>query len=137
MFSRPMSPSEELPPELRAFLFSCVESIAQVELLLLFRGSDRFRSVRDVAQDLRVSRTAARHDLEILAARGLLEVRVGEETLYRYAPKSDELARYGDLLAQHYITSRHLVLTFVSTHAQSAARRFADAFRIRDKDKDD
>ena len=87
--------SQELPRELLAFLHSCIESIAQVELLMMLRGSDRLRTAREVAADLRVSVAAARRDLEILAARGLLEVSVGAETAYRYRPKSDDLARRG------------------------------------------
>ena len=123
--------SDELPPDLRAFLHTCIESIDQVELLILLRGSDRFRTPRDVASEFRVSSAIARRNLETLSARGLLEVRVGEETAYRYRPKSDELARYCDLLAQHYITSRPAVLGFVATESRLAAKRFADAFKLR------
>ena len=103
-------PPGELPSELRAFLHSCIESIDQVELLMMLRGSDRFRTAREVASEFRMSAQHARRDLETLSARGLLEVRVGEETSYRYRPKTEQLAQYGDLLAQHYIASRQAVL---------------------------
>jgi predicted ArsR family transcriptional regulator len=125
----------QLPSELRAFLYSCIESIEQIELLMMLRGSDRFRTAREVAADLRVDSAVARRDLDTLSARGLLEVSVGAEIAYRYKPKSDELARYGDLLAQHYITSRHSMFTLVSTHSRLAAKRFADAFKLRDTEK--
>jgi hypothetical protein len=128
----PAEPSEGLPPQLRAFLHSCIESIDQVELLMLLRGSDRFRTARDVASESGVSAIAARRNLETLSARGLLEVRVGEETSYRYRPKSEELGRYCDLLAQHYITSRPAVLGFVATESRLSIKRFADAFKLRD-----
>ena len=126
--------SGTLPAELRAFLHSCIDSITQVELLIMLRGSDRFRTARDVASDLGAQAAAARRDLEILAARGLLEVRVGEETSYRYRPKSDDPARYCDLLATHYITSRPAVLGFVATESRLAVKRFADAFKLREKE---
>jgi predicted ArsR family transcriptional regulator len=126
--------ARNLPPELRAFLHSCIESLGQVELLIMLRGSERVRTAREVASELRVSAAVARRDLETLAARGLLEVRVGEETSYRYRPKSEELARYCDLLAQHYITSRQAVFGFVATESRSAAKRFADAFKLRKPD---
>jgi len=121
-----------LPPELRAFLHSCIESLGQVELLMILRGSERVRTAREVASELRVPPAVARRDLETLAARGLLDVRVGEETSYRYRPKSEELARYCDLLAQHYITSRQAVLGFVAAEARLSIKRFADAFKLRD-----
>ena len=120
-----------LPSQLRAFLHTCIESIEQVELLIMLRGSDRFRTAREVASASGVSPTAARHNLETLAARGLLDVRVGEETSYRYQPKSEELGRYCDLLAQHYVTSRAAVLGFVATESRQSLRRFSDAFKLR------
>jgi hypothetical protein len=103
---------------------------------MLLRGSDRFRTARDVASELRMSSAGhARRDLETLSARGLLEVRVDEETSYRYRPKSDELARWSDLLAQHYVTSRQAVLGFVATESRLSVKRFADAFKLRDTEK--
>jgi DNA-binding FadR family transcriptional regulator len=128
-------PDHELPTELRVFIHSCIESIEQVELLLLMRGSDRMRTARDIASALRVSVPAARRNLETLAARGLLEVRVGEEIAYRYRPKSDDLARFCDLLAQFYITARQAVLGFVAAESRLSIKRFSDAFRLRDPEK--
>jgi predicted ArsR family transcriptional regulator len=127
-----MPPDHSLPPELRAFLHSCIESIDHVELVMVLRGSDRWRTARDVAAEFRLSPSGARQWLETLAARGLLEVRVGEETSYRYRPKSEELGRYCDLLAQHYISSRADVLGFVADNSRLSAKRFADAFRLRE-----
>jgi DNA-binding FadR family transcriptional regulator len=128
-------PGNTLPSELRVFLHTCIESIAQVELLLLMRGSERMRTARDIASELGVTVAAARRDVEILAARGLLEVRVGEEIAYRYRPKSDDLARYCDLLAQYYITSRQTVLGFVAAESRLSIKRFADAFKLRDREE--
>jgi predicted ArsR family transcriptional regulator len=125
----------QLPRELRAFLHTCIETIEQVELLLMMRGSERFRTAREIAGDLGVSIAVARREVETLAARGLLEVRVGEEIAYRYRPKSEELARYGDLLAQFYITSRQAVLGFVATESRLSIKRFSDAFRLREPEE--
>ena len=125
----------QLPHELRAFLHTCIETIEQVELLMMLRGSERLRTAREIAGELGVSTSVARHDVETLAARGLLEVHVGDEIAYRYRPKSEELARYGDLLARHYITSRHAVLGFVAAESRLSIKRFSDAFRLRDPEK--
>ena len=131
----PNEPGNELPAGLRAFIHSCIESIEQIELLLLMRGSERFRSARDIASELRVAISVARRDVETLAARGLLEVHVGEEITYRYRPKSDDLARYCDLLAQYYITSRQAVLGFVAAESRLSIKRFSDAFKLRVPEK--
>jgi DNA-binding FadR family transcriptional regulator len=125
----------ELPAELGVFIHSCIESIEQVELLLLMRGSEPMRTARDVASEVGVSVARARGHLETLAARGLLEVRVGEEIAYRYRPKSDELARYCDVLAQYYITSRQALLGFVAADSRLSIKRFAEAFRLRNAEK--
>src|SRR4051794_3438625 len=131
----PNDGEEVLPSELRVFLHSCIESIEQVELLLLLRGSERMRTAREIATALRISIAIARSDVETLAARGLLEVRVGEEIAYRYRPKSEDLVRYCDLLAQYYITSRQAVLLFVATESRQSIKRFSDAFKLRDREK--
>jgi predicted ArsR family transcriptional regulator len=125
----------ELPPELRSFLHACIDSIEQVELLMMLRGSERLRTVREIAEALRISPSAARREVETLAARGLFAVSVEGETSYRYQPRSDELARRCDLLAQHYITSRLLIFNAVATQSRPALKRFADAFKLRDTEK--
>jgi predicted ArsR family transcriptional regulator len=130
-----MDHEHQLPAGLRVFLHSCIDSIAQVELLLLLRGSERFRTAREIAAELGLSAPAARAAVETLAARGLLDVRVGDEIAYRYKPKSDDLARYCDLLAQHYITSRQAVLSFVADETRMSIKRFSDAFKLREGDK--
>jgi predicted ArsR family transcriptional regulator len=76
-------PRTELPPELRAFIHSCIDSLEQVELLMLLRGSARVRTAREIASELHLAPSAARRQLEALAARGLMDVRVAEETGYR------------------------------------------------------
>lgn len=124
----------DLPPELRAFLHSCIESIEQVEVLILLRGSERSRTAAGIAAALRLSPAAARRDLDTLAARGLLEVRVGPELTYRYRPKSEELGRYCDLLAECYVTARQDVFGYISTQSRLAMKRFADAFKLRGPD---
>ena len=124
--------ARELPPELRAFIHSCIDSIVQVELLLLLRSAGGVRTVREAAARLGVPPAVARRDLDTLAARGLLEVRVGEETAYGYGPKSDDLRRYAELLAEHCGTSRQAVFGFIAAESRLSIKRFADAFKLRD-----
>jgi predicted transcriptional regulator of viral defense system len=127
-----MGEDEELPQALRAFIYSCIESIEQVEALMLLRGADRHKTVRDVSTMLRVPAATARRDLETLAARGLLEVRVGDETEYAYKPKSEELGRYADLLAQYYVTARAALYGYIATGSRLSIKRFSDAFKLRE-----
>ena len=48
--------------------------------------------------------------------------------MYPLRPKTADLARYGDLLAQHYVTSRQAVFGFIATPSRLSIKRFADAF---------
>jgi predicted ArsR family transcriptional regulator len=127
----PKDAAGELPPDLRAFLHTCIESIEQVEIVIALREQGAVRTAREVAAQLGISTAAARGHLETLAARGLLDVQVSEETSYRYRPKSPELERYCDMLAHHYATARAAVLGFVATESRLSLKRFADAFKIR------
>jgi predicted ArsR family transcriptional regulator len=117
-----------LPPELRAFLYSCIDSVDQAELLLYLRRLGRSLTVREVSGDLGLASLPVRQHLETLTARGLLRAEIGDEVRYRYAPDSERLRGYGELLADHYAADRDAVRRSISARA---ARTFADAFKIR------
>ena len=126
--------SSSLPTELRAFLYSCIDSLEQVELLVALARTDAARTTREIGAELGLAEASARRHLETLKARGLLAVKVGDEVTYRYEPKTPELARYTDQLLQHYETSRLDVLTYVSTSSRGTLKRFSDAFKLRDQE---
>ena len=126
--------SSSLPPELRAFLFSCIDSLEQVELLVALARTEMPRTTREIGAELGLAEASARAHLETLKARGLLTVKVGDELAYRYQPKTIELARYTEQLLQHYDSSRLDVLTYVSTRSRTALKQFSDAFKLRDQE---
>ena len=127
-----MSNSGDLPSELRAFLFSCIESVEQVEILMRLHGSERAWTAREVGNGIQIADAAARAHLETLAARGLLRVSVDQETTYRYEPNSQKLRECGALLSEYYLTSRSAVLGFVAARSRAGMRTFIDAFKLRD-----
>jgi hypothetical protein len=122
------SSASNLPPELRAFLYSCIDSVDQAELLLHLRGVGRALTVRELSADLGRAPLPVRQDVEAMTARGLLRAEVGDELRYRYGPGSEKLREYGELLADHYARDRDAVRRSISARA---ARTFADAFKIR------
>ncbi len=126
-------PHDDLPPALRAFLYSCIDSIEQLDMLMLLRRSDRAWRAREVAAELQLSDAVARAHLETLTARGLLHARAEGEVTYRFQPKTNELARYAALLAEAYASSRHLVVRFVATRSPRT-KSFSDAFKLREPD---
>jgi hypothetical protein len=120
-----------LPAELKAFLYSCVDSLEQLEIIIRLQASEDAFTARALGRELGLADGFARMHLEILVARGLLKTAVGDEVLYRYAPRSRELQRFGQLLAEWWTHSRSAVGHYVAMHSRSSLRTFAKAFDIR------
>jgi predicted ArsR family transcriptional regulator len=125
------SSPDELPHELRAFIYSCIDGVEQVEILALLGRSGRPWNARGTAAELGLSDAQARHHLETLTARGLLQIAVARDVSYAYAPKTADLRGYADQLIDRYATSRSTVLRFISTNPHRL-KRFSDAFKLRD-----
>jgi hypothetical protein len=119
--------------ELRAFIYSCFDAAEQVELLVWLQRSAESATARAAAQACAISDGTVRHHLETLAARGLLQIAVGEETTYRFAPKRAELQAYAEALVAAYAESRTAVMRLVVTNPLRSARRIAGAFTFRDR----
>jgi hypothetical protein len=122
----------DLPNDLRAFLFSCIDSIEQVETLALLARSSRQWTARAVGAQLGLPDGGARHHLEALVARGLLQIAVGPEAMYSYGPKA-ELQGYADRLVEYYARDRMTVMRAIAT-APRHLKRFAEAFKLRETD---
>ncbi len=126
--------NDELPsPELRAFIYSCIDSVEQVQVLDLLSSSDDAWTARGVAEQASMSDATARHHLESMAARGLVAITVASETSYRYAPKTDALRRYGDQLVAQYRRAPMSVIRLIANNVAPSVKRIADAFRLRDR----
>ena len=124
---------DELSPELRAFLYSCIDTIEQLEALVLLRRSGQPWTTRAVAAELGLTDVQTRAYLETLTARGLLAARAGNEVTYKFEPRTPELTRYAALVADAFSTSRGAVLRFVATSSRRT-KIFSDAFKLRDTD---
>lgn len=110
-------------------MFTCIDSLEQVELLVRLQAGAVPHSAAAMAHDLDITAAAARHHLETLAARGLLQIEVSGEVTYRFAPKSDHLRGYAERLITIYRSSRMTVVR--ALQGSSGIRNFADAFKLR------
>jgi DNA-binding IclR family transcriptional regulator len=113
---------------LRAVLYSCIDSIEQIELLAWLKSAGRPAAVREVAEALRLPAPLTRRHAETLVARGLLQAQGGEQVTFRFAPVSADLHRLADLLTDRYGEAREPIVRAISSRA---ARTFADAFKLR------
>lgn len=117
-----------IPEDLREFILGHIDSIAQLEaLLLLRRNPNEAWTAATAAQRLYISDSEAISALEHLCARGLLSC---SDDRYRLAGESDEDRRMMDQLAEAY--ARHLIPVTNLIHGKPRRlREFSNAFRIR------
>jgi len=121
-------PDQLLPPELVEFLENHIDSITQLEALLLLRSTPRQAwDLPGIAKRLYVDESQVLRELEHLIARGLVE---RDDNRYVFEPKSEDLSRSVALLSDFY--RAYLIPITNIIHAKPGRiRQFADAFRLK------
>lgn len=122
-----------IPHEVARFILDHIDSIAQLEAILLLRTSpDTWWECKQVAERLYISEENCSPILESHCERGLLlSEKVGGKSTYRYRPKTGDLREVIDRLAYYY--SKHLVPVSNLVHAKARSRieGFARAFDMK------
>lgn len=119
-----------IPDDLKKFIFDNIDTIAELEGLLLFHGNAHIQwNAKSISQRLYISEQESTVLLSKLAARGFLSA--DEKASYNFQVKQPELAemvrRLGEIYAQYLVPVTHLV----HSKPKSRVQEFADAFRIR------
>jgi hypothetical protein len=128
---------DAIPLEVRRFLSEYVDSVEQLEILVfLERESERFCSALAVARALHLSEGSAILSLETLARRGLLDVRLSTDVVYRFSPATAPLSDEVRATVAAYRERRSALLAFVTSARRRSLKDFSDAFRFT-KDPDD
>jgi hypothetical protein len=129
--------AQELPNDVAQFIVEYVDSIEQLEVLLLVRATaPKEWDGTTVARELRIDARSAASRLANMAARGLLVTTDAAAGRYRFDPKSPELRRVVGQLADTYDERRVSVITLIFSKPSDTIRSFADAFRIRKDERD-
>ena len=124
-----------LSPEVTAFIADYIESVVQLEVLLLLQASPaREHAAADLGKQLAVDPAWADAQLSNLADRGLLSRTAPPSPQYRYNPKSQELDHAVQGLARAYADRRVSVISAIFSKPSEQLRSFADAFKIRRDD---
>lgn len=132
-----LNEEEGISPEVRAFIAGQIESVVQLEMLLLLHTDPlRAWSADELAKELRIEPAWAGAQLLLLAQRGLLSVADSNGASYRYGPNTPELAQAVDGLAKAYTDRRVTVISLIYSKPVDTLKTFADAFRLR-KDNPD
>jgi hypothetical protein len=129
--------TQPIPENVQAFIVQSIDSIAQLEALLLLRSdSAQSWSAASIAHRLYISEAETRALLDVLTARGLLRIIAGKPGLYQYEtdlPENDAMiGQVAELYARYLVP----VTRLIHSKPQTRIQQFADAFRVR-KDKKD
>lgn len=124
-----------IPDEVRTFLLQHIDSIAQLEALLLLRADPTCTwNAGTMAKRLYVSAEETAAVLEHLAAHGFVTTPPDPPDSYHYHPVSNDVAhmvdQVADLYAKYLIPVTHLIHSKPRTRVQE----FADAFKLRKGD---
>jgi hypothetical protein len=124
-------PADDIPDDLRDFIFAQIESIAHLEALLLLKENrEQEWTPERAAQRLYVPVDQAAQVLASLAERGFLAAgQVG----YGFACRSEDLEAMVSRLAQAYRDKLILVTNLIHSKP-NRIREFANAFRLRKDD---
>lgn len=125
----------QIPQEVQAFIADHIESVVQLEVLLLLHAApQRVFSAAEIGRELRIDAAWAAQQLVNLCSRGVLTCTGTTDPVYRYGPRTPEMDRAVADLAQAYADRRVTVIGLIFSKPVDKIRTFADAFRLR-KDK--
>lgn len=130
--------TEPMPEEVVRFLRTEIDSVRQLETLLALRMAGGARSAQALGAQLRIGPRWTEQQLEDLRTRGLLEATedASGNPAYRFAPRSAELGRIVDAVAELFDRRRATVIHLIFADAdQDALRSLSDAFRLRREEK--
>jgi len=119
-----------LTHRLESFLAAHIDSVEDLEILLLVARGTASWSAETAAERLGIDTEVARARLERLAAAGLLSREAGG---FRYSPADDDTRRLVAELAREYADRRANVINVIYSANLERLRKFADAFRLRKK----
>jgi hypothetical protein len=122
----------DFPAEIEQFIAQHIESLAQLELLLMMRREPgRAWSCYDLARQLYVAPDVCLGILADLERRGFVHRDSSDDNLYSYRGGSAEIDRLIDQLAALYQERRVAVITQIYSKPVKQVQTFADAFRLR------
>lgn len=125
--------SDSFPPDVRRFILENLNSIDQLEMLLLLRNEpQRVWRPEEVSAELYTHPDAAQQRLkDLVNTKAVIE---DESGAYRYHPMTAEMAQTIDSLEQLYKRRRVTVINLIYSKSAPGVQAFADAFQLR-KDK--
>jgi len=123
-----------LDASILSFIANCINSVEQLEILLLLRQK-RSLDVETINRELRTSSTSVEKRLVDLIRKNLV-TRLDENghDIYSYTP-SGAVGPVIDNVAVVYTTHRVAIIDAIFSKPSDGIKDFSDAFRLKGKDK--
>jgi hypothetical protein len=122
----------EFPADVRQFIIAHVDSVAQLEVLLLLReNAQREWLVSEISDALRTSPKMVAEQAAGLEGLGVIAAHESSDGRFHYSPSTAELREIVDRLALVYEQRRVAVITMIYSKPVDKVQTFADAFRLR------
>ena len=124
-----------IPDDVRQFIVDKIDSVAELEALLLFnRNPETDWSRETLAQGLYISPEQTEPIIRRLFALGFLAVKEENNLTYHYQPSSEHLADLVDRTAEIYSKYLVPVTHLIHSKPQTKVQQFADAFKFRQEE---
>jgi hypothetical protein len=124
-------PGEDLPPEIRQFIYEHLRSVEQLEILILLSGKpDSTWSVQTVYEVIVSSKTSVERWLVDFVRIGFFERNMESPPLFRFIA-GGETAATVEALARLYKMKPVRIIEAIFRKGQDPAQGFADAFKIK------
>lgn len=121
--------------EIEQFLLKYIESVEQLEILLLLNAHpDRPWTIREVNDQIKSSEESVSERLQTLANQGLITALNPDKTVFQIQTTKPDLNQTVAALDACYKERRLKVLECVFSKPMSSLRVFADSFKIRKDD---
>lgn len=126
---------ENTPLAVRKFVFTYIDSVEQISILLLLRDNpSRNWTVEELTSQLRSSVSGIKKRLNELYERKVLQRDTSNDRYYRYLPFDEEIREEIEQLAVFNRTHPYKVLELIYSRQEKALQEFANAFKFkRDK----
>ena len=124
--------ADSLPDPVRQLLRRHIQSLEQLEVLLLLHGQpERAWTAPEVYDVVRSSQSSIAARLHAFTAEGFLTTEAGPPPTFRYAPQDQNLRAAVDQTATAYQTRRVRIIEAIFAPAADPVQSFADAFKLR------
>jgi hypothetical protein len=124
---------DQIPEDIRQFIFACIDSVEQIEVLaLLHDHPEKEWSNLSMSQELRSTEGSVEKRLLGLSERRVI-LPISTPT-FHYEPQSEEIRQTVTELMGIYRLRPYRVMELIFTKPVNAMQSFADAFRFKKED---